>query len=358
MKKYFLLLVLFPLAVLVRGNVTPEAAMISEILVDGTGNWTIELGFSDFFFGDSIVIESSSGRSAVSNYELIPGSGYPFEMGLAVITNANLHSPISVNPGCDMIKVISYYYDATLVDSVAFGNYPGSGLNCIRTGESVSYIDEYWGTWSDENGFCMDKSPSIGLPNDTTDISALLSGKIYNPAGGVFTEGDFYIANYGIQFNISPDGSFSGYVLARRLVFDTVYIGVPGSPTISGKYAIVPVDICLRPDSACQLSIYTTSRVTTPVLPLPAFKKVTVSPNPFTGSVTFYFNLNGISLYDMISLEILTMEGKQILQVRLADHPKEYQWTPDITLPPGTLIYKLMADDRCVESGKVIKLQP
>nr|NQU92373.1 hypothetical protein [Bacteroidota bacterium] len=135
---------------------------------------------------DSIRLVTSAGSSIVASYIVLPGEGYPNFDSLSIITNSNLRNPISIDPQGDQVKLISYVWDDDPFDSVPFGNFPGSTLDCIQDGESISYIT-YVQSMGITGGFCMDISPTIGYGNDTTGALSTFSGQIFDPFGQVIT---------------------------------------------------------------------------------------------------------------------------------------------------------------------------
>lgn len=360
MKRYLLLLCSMALVSITMGNIATPRAHISEIYIDSVGNWTIELGFY-YEFGlneiDSIRIETSTGSSKLMNYTLLPAGGYPNFDSISVITNLNLDAPISINPLYDYIKIISYTWGDEPFDYVAIGNYPGSMLDCTKSGESIIYLS-YIQSAGYTGSFCIDKTPSIGFVNDTTDALGNFSGMIYNLNGDVFTEGWFpvpYVHNTTIHIN--PDGSFSERIFSRRYVFDTIIIRFPPWPYTKETYTIEPIDFCLRPDSLHYQDIITTSLVTGIDEKEIDFENVVViSPNPFTDKVIFYFNLGVHYPSDEVNLLIFSQDGKKLQHQKLFVNQKRYEWITEESIPSGVLMYQLNKNNQTIKSGKLIKL--
>jgi len=361
MKKSIAVLIFIALVSSTRGNVAPPQAWISEIIVDSSGNWTIEMGFYewDLLSIDSIRLVTSSGSSIITSFTLIPGGGSFCFDSLAVITDDNLANPITINPNGDLVKLISclHIWGEDPVDSVAFGDYPGSMLSCIHEGESVifaMYNVGTGGTW----GFGIDSSPTIGTINDTTGAMGNFSGIVYDLAGNPFTGGYFSLPFIeSMVIHINQDGSFSERVLSHRITFDTIKLHLPLRPYTIETYTIEPVDFCLRPDSSYNQDIVTTSLV----IGIEEKEKddentVVISPNPFSEKVVFYFNLKNSDPADEISLSIYSLEGRELDRVRLLPDQKRYEWTPGGAVSPGTLIYRLEKNNQTLKSGKFIKL--
>jgi hypothetical protein len=361
MKKSLVIFLLVALVSFVRGNVIAPRAYISEILVDSSGNWTIEIGFYEWDLPsiDSIRLVTSSGSSIITSYTVIPGGGEFCFDSLSVITNDNLANPITINPNGDLVKLISYLnpWGEDPVDSIAFGDYPGSKLSCIHEGESVMfamYDIETGGTW----GFGIDSSPTIGTINDTTGAMGNFSGIVYDLEGNPFTGGYFCLPFIeDMVMHINPDGSFSERVLSHRITFDTIKLHLPNRPLTIETYTIEPVDFCLRPESSHYQDIITTSLVTGIEEKGDAGGNVVVlSPNPFSDIVLFYFNLKNSNLSDEISLSIYSLDGRKLDRVRLLPDQKRYEWIPGGAVSSGTLIYRLEMNNKTLKSGKFIKM--
>ena len=252
MKKYLLLLILILTLSLSWGNIYMPRAHVSEILIDSVGSWTIELGFYDIDNTtiDSIRIETSTGSAMIISYTLIEGGVSPNYDFISVITNANLDNPITIDPMHDYIKIISYLPESEYFDDVAIGNYPGSVLDCIRSGESIIYL-VYEQSMGYTGSFCIDKSPTIGYGNDTCGALGSFSGKIYNPDGIVFTEGWFPVPQlHNTIIYINSDGTFSERIFSRNYNFERVDIRFQPWPYTVESYKIDAIDFCLRPGSS------------------------------------------------------------------------------------------------------------
>lgn len=348
MKKIIFVLFLSISAIYSSGNIAAPQAYISEILVDSTGNWTIEMGFFEWDYSeiDSIRLVTSSGSSLLTYYTFIPSGGGLFD-SLSVITIANLANPVSINPGGDFVKLISYAYGDEPFDKVAFGNYPGSFLDCIRDGESVINV---------MGQYCMDISPTIGSGNDTTGAMGNFSGVAYNLLGNPFTEGLIFIQGIpGITIHLNPDGSFLERIYSRRYNFDTILYYHPPEPM--DYYTTELVDFCLRPDSSHYHNIITTSLV------IGIEEKdeddenaVVISPNPFSDKVVFYFNLKNEFSSGELNLSIYDLNGREVHQVSLFGDQKRYEWVLASSISSGTYIYRLEKEKQLIKTGKLVRL--
>jgi hypothetical protein len=359
MKRYILLLATSFVVICAMGNIAPPKAFISEVFFDGSGNWTIELGFYPYYYSeiDSIRIESSTGSSIINFCTLTPGGGSPNFDSITVITKLNLVAPVSINPNADYIKVTSYIFGYGTYDYVAFGNYPGSFLDCKQNSESIAYVSYSLGP-AYTSSFCIDRSPTPGYGNDTTGAMCNFSGKVYDLSGNAFTNGMFSLPPLmNTTIEIQPDGSFFERVFARRYMFDTLTLYFPPWPYAAQTYTVEHVDFCVRPDGQHTQDIITTSLVTAIDKHKPDNENiVVVSPNPFTEKVSFYFNMGKQYPGDEITLSIYGPDGRLLKQVKLTVDQNSYEWIPDESVPAGVLVFTLMKNGQTVKSGKLLKL--
>jgi hypothetical protein len=351
MKKLIFLAVFSLIITTVQANIAVPQAYISEILVDGSGNWTVELGFMiiDIPEIDSIRIETSSGSSMIANYSInFDGEGDPFD-SLSVISVANLADPLEINPSGDFVRIVSYFWGYETWDEVSFGNYPGSYLDCIRDGESVSCF-----SWRD---FCINSSPSIGYGNQEDNFKGHYSGFILDQTGSPITGGNILIKlETYVYLILMPDenGFFDQDVLSRRYAFDTIEHHY--SPSQCDIYIVQPVDFCLRPDSSHYQDIIATELIED----VPGKEEgdhviVTITPNPFSDHVVFYFNLNNHDDNDL-KFSIYSLDGKNLEQIDLAPGQHRFEWKPSAEIPRGTYIYRLDQHNNLLKTGKFVRL--
>lgn len=331
-----------------QSNGGPPSATLNEIKFDSLGNWIIELSYYQPTEIDSIWIESSSGGSFIDYYTLIT------QYDLALIGDSNLNYPITINPAGDRIKTISYGQGYWHADSIIFGNYPGAWLDCTNEGESFAYV--YQSPPGYASSFAIDRSPSIGLPNDNSGAMATFSGMVYDPEGEVFTEGEFPFALSSLKIHINPDGSFSEQIFARRYSCNEITIYFPPYPYNFVEYNIVPLEFSLRPDSSHQADFVTTGYVKIEERKKNYNQALIVSPNPFSSSITFYLDTEIFSEKGSNQLLISDLHGQNVLVAQLRPGMQFYKWTPDNQLYSGLFIYYLVNNNRILTSGRIIKI--
>jgi len=327
MKKIFFLVLISLCISEMKANIIMPRAWISEIFVEGPGNWSIELGFHEYEHEDvdSIRLVTSSGNSVVAYYSLIwPGNGESEFDSIAVITNENLVNPLTINLAGDFVRVISYVWGSETYDYVVFGEYPGSFLNCIHEGESVCDV------WNE--GFCIDNIPNIGAGDD--GLGHLSNFSLYTDEGGMFDD----------------------IVFSHRYAYDTVELWIPPWPYTRYEYTVEPFDFCVRPDSSHYQDIVFTSLVIG-IDESEEFEKniVTIAPNPFSNQVVFYFNIDE-NKDDNLNFNIFSLDGRNIAQFDILPGQTRLEWIPPDSTPSGTYIYRLENQNKIMKTGKFVRL--
>jgi len=367
MKKICLLVIFSLFALNTFANIYVPKAHLSEFYIDDLGNWTLEIGFyeRDYWEGysvDSIFIETSAGRAKIISYSLFAGEGEGFD-SLAVITIANLSAPLSINPDGDFVKIESYgiFSSDGTEESFSFGNYPGSMLSCIHSGESFTRIGD-----NPFNNFAISKTPSIGYNNIPEHAMGTMEGTFYKPDGTAFGAGDLilfhryfnystYIYAYG-SIAINANGGFSEDLHARTYAFDTVLFYPTGSQNYQA-YSVNHVNQCFRPDTVIYQDIRATGYVEGINSPDGEFENsVITSPNPFSSNIVFYFNLKKSHFGDKLKLLLFSADGKEIEKVDLTPDQKRFDWNCGESVCPGIYIYHLSINNKVVKSGKIIKI--
>ena len=359
MKKYILLfMILLSISVKSSGNIAPPQAYLQEIFIDNLGNWQIEISFQQFYNNvDSIKIETSSGLSLISNYNIIYGCSWNFlSDSIAIITNVNLSSPLSINIAGDFVRLYSYSPYNVVVDSVSIGNYPGSYIYSIQPFQSISYIiyNEGMGV---TKSYCLDNSPTIGTCNDTAGVLGTISGIIYRPDGTVFTEGFFQLGNVpNLIANIHLDGTFSERVFARAYPMQTVTIWFPGiSNYTDTTYSIIPINPWLEPDSSVSVVIHTIAVITSNNEKQHPAGEIVVYPNPFLTDVSFYLDFKSSATGSPVTIKIYDLKGILVYLLHEKQESK-MTWSPGKNISPGIYTYMIEKDSRIIQSGKIVKI--
>ncbi len=349
MRKFSIILILLLHSNIISfGNGGPPMALLREVFVDSLGNWTVELWLYQGQYIDSIQIGFSNGNSIVDNYTLIPPND------LVLIDNSNLVSPISVNPDGDYIILRSWGSGYWHYDSLAFGNYPGSYLDCISGGESYAYVECYTGV-NNNGAFSIDETPTLGYENDNSGALADFTGDVYDPDGSPIYEGILIFGLEDLHYDIYGGGTFSGPIFAHRYYSDTITIKSDSYPYTYTTYTIEPIEFCATPGSTIEKDIICTTLVNVGEK-IEEDPLVVVSPNPFSSTITFYWETPKLQSNDQVELFIYDQQGKQSLKEMIQPNIHMYKWTPGDNLPLGMYIYHLVKNGESISTGKIIRI--
>ena len=364
MKKILFVLSLALVSNLSLGNpVIPNQAFISEFQFDAGNNWKLEINFG--FWGgyflhdkfDSICVATSSGVARI-RLDFVNDS-----TSLLVITSDSLSIPLSINSSGDCIKVYSYtshvspvYYE---VDSLSFGNYPGSVVDTIPPGYSICRFRYNGGT----PVYCLDKNPTIGLTKkDTSGIYGTLKGSIYNADGKKITSGNFELFDYPVYRQVALDGN-GGYgisVFARRFSWSGI-LKVLGS----SEYEPVSMDtltIDAYPDSVIKTDIRFTELVGIREVQVPSNPELYIVnyPNPFNPSTNFYIRIPENLKRKNGRIDIYNSVGQRVYVVPISNG-SSYKWDGvDMGGKPvasGVYYYRLVFDNTVYKTGSMILLK-
>jgi len=334
-------------SILTFGNIAPPSANINEVTFDSLGDWTIEMTSYDLYGIDSMILISSSGSSIITHFTVIDWGGPGLETDAAVIGDTNLLNPVYIDPEGDYIKLISYSWQVR-TDSISFGNYPGSIMDCVNGGESYAFI-----VAEDEFSFSIDKTPTLGIENDTSGAMASFSGMIYDPEGEPLQGGSFALS-YVLSINVNPDGSFYKRVFARRYnTAEITYYSADKREKI--YYTIEPLNFCVPPDSTHHEDIITTGFVNITEKEKDYTHGLIVAPNPFNSRLLFYIDYNVVPDDKPLVIQISEQSGQILHTIYLKSGQKRIQWTPASDLAPGIYFYTLQTEKRIYTTGKVIK---
>lgn len=329
-------------------------ALIAEFMFEDEDSWVLEITFNsgirnihnDF---DSLCVETSSGKSRVIIKNIRDN---PF---LIVIKPDSLVEPLSINKFGDCIKLYSYVsqdnYKMVLIDSMIYGNYPGSTIDSLPSGYSIAsiLIPDY---------FVKDKSPSIGFENDTSGTSGLLTGYMYDKRNYLITKGNFTIENplifqsngkyltsiysnktviYGMQNNYTPY-SQQGFRI------DTMKINM-------NPWEIIEKDIHVKDEL-----VYVSERESCPDYEI----NIINYPNPFNSSTNFFIKIPDKLKDKRGEIEIYNINGQLIRTIPIKGSGTVHWDGKNMngsTMPSGIYYYRLNIDDQVMKNGSMILLK-
>jgi hypothetical protein len=323
------------------GNIVTSKVYISEIFIDTPKSWLLELAFPDdpgIITFDSMVIETSIGKSRVINYSLIDTTVGNISKYLTVLSNYNLSKELDIDRDNDFVKVYSYILGGVSTDYLAFGNYPGSFFQPFLEGYSIARTPD--GTFS------LDKTPSLGEINSEDGMFGTVEGYLLdrNQVRQAYSE------VYAFGYDISTDGNgyYSESVPSRTyIIYDTTmaqsnkaYIYIPDT------FNVIPDSVTVK--DIVLLSYYTYSAI--------IYREPTYSPqlsfmnfpNPFRDFTVFYFILPQIRHYKTVTLEIFNNMGESVASVRLPEEETGIALSSNVigNLAAGTYHYTLFFDGK------------
>jgi len=235
--------------------VPPSNAAISELTFDSNGNWVIELKFFPDIMSveyiEKIYIESLSGTSELKHFY----GDIVSQTNILEVRNDSLISNLSINPLRDSISVSINYYTDPLYPNLVFGDLTTSTINPLRAGQSVALIGE---------NYTKDKSPTIGMENDTIGMFGTIKGKIYDPNN--FLSAYTLLAGDGLyNFKFDESGNYSARITSAKHSIDKLYYYTANSEISSKYYVMVtPVTFTTEPDTIVTVDFhiyYSTSSV-------------------------------------------------------------------------------------------------
>ncbi len=362
MKRLALVLLIAFFTQAASANIAPPMAQIHEITFDSLNNWTIELGF--YYITEDmgwLTISSSSGSSTITNYTLIVGNPYEPGDSIAVITNANLNGPLTIDPANDLITISTHVWGNTYNDYLAIGSHQESIVQCMNPGESIA-LNRI--TLNDRNcrSYCIDKSPTIGYNNDTIEAMGSFSGNIIgldgNPTSGVYIEVPHLVGDpIGYQrIMINSDGGFNERLFARNYDIDTIII--VGVGLSYAYYVIEPISFCLRPMETIDQNVILTEILAVSEPEAKDKKRVVASPNPFNNEVSFYFDFTAQQLQSntKLTLTIFSLKGELIDAIEVPASQNKIIWHANDKTPSGILFYHFSANNKVIANGKLVKI--
>jgi hypothetical protein len=349
----FLIFGLIPVSFLSSNPILPPQAFISELKFDENNNWLLEVTFqystlytkADF---DSICISTSNGFSRL-RLENIKDS-----IDLFVVTSDSLMTPLSINKEGDHIKLYSFLSQplVTLVDSLNFGNYPGSTIDSIPMGYSIVRLFY--------DLFSKDKTPTIGLPNDTAGTCGIVKGYIYDKNENLVTKGNFILDNL---ISIQNDSSYSTSVYARKITF--THITNNYEPTKSQSIRIDTIRLNVNPDSIFNIDIHLLDDYIVGIKEKKYeadYDDIAIMnyPNPFNSSTIFKIKVPSSLQNKSGQINIYDTLGKRIFTINLSDNSRAIWNGKDFngnTVSSGIYYYQLILENKIFKYGSMIVLK-
>lgn len=285
------LLILICSWMLFSNPIPPMLLYISELYFDNDGKWYIELMFigeNSLIAGiDTLVVDNGEVKEGIAFYEsgIIKCSGDSVWPGVSlyVLTSDSLGGKVDIRSDSGYVVVSAYSQTEKVAhDWLAIGKHALAVIGAPPEGGSVCRYRVEIGTEMDY--FCYDKTPTIGVLNDTLGVFATMKGFIYDKSGDVVSSGEFSL---DLPVYFDHDGSYVTRIFARKVTFSHL-------DSCGHAISIEPVSLDVYPDStvSCDLHLevdYPSHAVDVRV-PEDFGVKVACYPNPFNSNINFYID--------------------------------------------------------------------
>jgi len=346
------LFILIPFESLINNPIVIIPRYISEFKFEKDSSWVLELDFNLTSHGygpirNTICITTSYGSSSGHVYNVNDSSM------ICVIYSDSLDTPLPANRRGDCIKL---YFDSLTanggkaVDSLIFGNYPYSMIDTIPSGYSICRSKSY--------NYYMDKSPTIGLPNDTVGACGLFRGYIYDKNNNLVTKGTFGLDNPLI---IQNNGRYSTSILSGQKSLSRIADYYNSS---SWSVALQTISLNVYPDSLYEQDIHLISDYVmwenNPETETDNAVKIINYPNPFNLSTNFYIKIPSSMQFTNGVINIYNVTGKIVNSIKV---PKSSfaRWDGNdykgLTVSSGVYYYQVVFDKKVIKNGSMILLK-
>jgi hypothetical protein len=259
-----------------------------------TDNWTLEL----YYFGVDPGIMGFDSVFFLSSTDTVQytGNNFQYEEGYLALNENNLDEYFNLNRYGDALKIRWYSMDMMFEDGLIYGNMPEAVISYPRNGQSLSYY----------NAYVKDKSPTLGLPNDTIGCMGTLSGVVYDLNNIPIPNRTF---NFEINsFTTNTFGQYSTRVLSKHTSLN--WLLYYDDQTL--RYCSTePIIYAMEPDSAVIADFYLLD-----TLWVGLNKKETANnslrlyPNPVSKTGYLKYEIDLPYKSTDLRIELLTVDGK------------------------------------------------
>jgi hypothetical protein len=328
--------------------------VFSEIFFDSL-NWKIELHLTEPF-----------GQYLLDEWRLITTTdtayfknGIVLDSNYLIITPESLTTTLFIDRNGDCLEI---YYQGNLIDQIRFGN--AGFISAPRPGESIClrlFSDEYQRYF-----YYLDKTPTLGYPNDSTNARGTISGTVTDSAGypldSVKVVYDYwYWMGYRNDIYALSDSS-GNFVFTDYARFNVLKMQ-------KDDYADKTVSVQVWPDSNTDISAVKliTGIVDDHSLLLWEYKLEQSYPNPFNPRTKVSFVIGSPACRSpaerdaggsFVRLKIFNMLGEEVASlVNEVMPPGEYtiEWNAE-GVASGIYFYRLVAGD-FIETKKMVLIR-
>jgi hypothetical protein len=346
---------LFPISFLFSNPILLPQAFISELKFDENNKWILEINFwyDDPYQQqkyDSICIGTLNGFSRIKLDNIRDSTS------LFVVTSDSLLTPLAINKDGDNIKLYSYlstpYFTEPIIDSLVFGNNPGSNIDYLQTDYSIARL-----YYSDI--FAKDKSPTIGFENDTVGTCGTLTGFIYDKNNNLLTSGNFMLEN---PIYFGDNGVFTTNIYARRVAFSGMLNNY--KPNTYQGVKIDSIKLNVNPGSLYEKNIHILTDI---VVGIEEKLKenidlVSISnyPNPFNSTTNFAVKVPTELQSAAKEIIIYNIAGEKVYSINFKND-NQVSWDGDDRagnpVSTGIYYYQFVVGNKVYKNGKMILLK-
>ena len=350
MKK--LLLFIFALTSLTISKANPIASpsiAISELAFDSDGKWVIELQGFDFypnFHLDSIFIESSTGISKLKRFSFDGISN------IVLVRNDSLLYKLTINQAGDSLK-LHYYFNSVdfsiYRQALVYGNFKTALFYSPKIGQTLAGVPDF----KYSSIYSIDKSPTIGLENDSVGMCGTIKGYIYDKNNQLVTGNDYvFIDLKGWDFNTTENGSYSRRIFSNKNHISNLSVYFRPKPKWF-NVKIFPVDVSIQPDSMVTVDIHLLESLVTGIDEIKSEQEYVfqVSPNPIK-DLSFNYGISIPVKSSNSYIELIGLNGQRIAKFSITEDRGR------INLPPNTVngLYtlRLFVNNKNYAASKIV----
>ena len=312
----------------ISGNPIPTPVM-NEVKI-GSNNFTLEIINNGMFATLDGCFLSTTTSTAYFK------SGIPGDIDYLLITQDSLLTPLSLNPSGDMLSF--HGPGMEYVETIIFGDSTNCTITAPMPLQSIC-LDIY-------NGFYyLDKTPTLGAPNDYLNATGILEGYVTNLAGDTL-QNVRISRKFGSPIYTNSSGYFS--IEEPAILEELVFHKTP--------YPDGYLRQQIWPDSVQTIHVVIESLVNIDKMQYSQlasdFQLFQNYPNPFNSGTTLEFYL---PYSDIVELNIFDMLGRKIKSMLGADCTGGWYrlfWDGKDDrgndVASGIYIYRLTADNRVI----------
>jgi len=342
---------------------SPPEFFVSELTFDAEGNWVIDLGSNgwwhfDFLHEDvdSVCIITSCSRAKIN---LLSFSNV--FSGIISLSNDHLDSDLTIKQTGDYIQITIYYkypqwyYGEEPVDSIShtlvFGNYVEATVRSPKENESIVFRSRDF--------YCINKTPTIGLPKSDNGTYATVRFKISYPDKQPFTASVAQLSDNNNRFFIDlvrdPDGIYSGRVHHCFYHIDKMYVRQKTGNTYYGDHWLLrsfelPKDWDVWYKESSYFVIELDQFVDINLIQVEE-TILKIFPNPITENSFYYETALPVKAASSM-IEIIGLNGQKVGHYPIFENKGKITLSPDIVA--GVYTVRLVVNKKNYATTKMI----